>query len=134
MISLSKVVQDLTAASVISYFRDSFQSYPVNWGTLQNTETVLNEVANLKSEEWIYGKTPPFIQDLSPLFPEKEQHLEIEVKKAVISKTPEFLSYLTDIPYGRKETGSILKSRIANSIGDRKVRDESFSRLIRLIR
>ncbi len=134
VISLSKVVQDLTVDSVISFFRESFQLFPADWKTLQNTETVQREIVSLKSEEWVYEKTPPFIQDLSALFPGEEQLMEIEVKKAVITKTPESLNYLTGIPYGRKETGTILRSRIESSIGDRRIRDESYSRLVRLIR
>jgi len=142
VINLNQIKPGLTISGLI----DSFESWcregkdcNVNnmsddeWEELSETQTVQKERDTLLSEDWILGKTPAFTQDISSIHHPESVNWQIRVNKGKIEETPEDLSFLTGLEYGRRHTGDNLrkklKSRALFGLGE----DELFSRLIQII-
>ena len=133
VINLSEIAPDLTIKKTLGLFRSGMESSPLDLDTLSRSKAVSEEYRILKSEDWIFGKTPVFQQDISWAFKEPEGSLFITVKKGLIRSESENTDFLNGIYYGRQKTEQTLKERMnLNNMPDSE--NELFRRLLEIIR
>ena len=142
VINLNEIQKRLKMNSVIKAFTSWFTQQKdcgimmwseEQWLELSESPAVQNEWNNLLSEDWILGKTPAFTQDISSLHQPETEGWRIRINKGVIESTPDELSFLEGLPYGRRHTGDELKLKIKNIDLFEMTEDELFGRLIQII-
>ena len=133
VINLNLIKKGLTVEKVIECFRNSFREQQMEWEKLTESPQVIEEVQNLKSEEWLLGKTPPFKQDLSEVVNASPGTVTIEIRKGIIGGAPEKYGFLNGIPYGQSQTEEALKKGLSTFSGS-PGRDILFRRIFEVIR
>jgi lipoate-protein ligase A len=142
VINLNRINPELTVDSIIEGFKKKFDGKNEGklkklsedeWMEFSESEPVQRERDNLLSEDWILGKTPAFIQDISTLHQPESEGWLIRINKGKIESTPEELSFLIGIEYGRRHSYDDLKIKFKKHTLFEMGKDELFSRLIDII-
>ncbi len=133
VINLSGVAPDLTIEKSLELFRGAMEFSLIDLKSLACSEEVQNEYRILTSEDWIFGKTPLFRQDISSAFQESDGSTFITVKSGLIRSESENADFLEGIPYGRNETEEALRERM-NLKDLSESGTELFRRLLEIIR
>ena len=101
------------------------------WNTL--ARGLKTKTEELKGDPWIYGKTPAFTQDLSPLSPPISEGWNLRVEKGVMTEAPACLESLIGLSYGRGISAKMLREKLPESLISGTIGDEFLSRLLTLI-
>ena len=107
VINLNQIIKGVEVKGVIvafcSYYslEKGFNLIPQDdlfWKDTERREDVQNEREALQKQEWIYGKTPAFMLELSSFSPTGEKR-RINVTKGRITDPPKGLEYLGGRPF-----------------------------------
>ncbi len=145
VINLQTLREPLSMENVLetfrSHYRNSNTRVPVGcrvedmdleqWRDLATS--LKTKTDELRSDAWIYGKTPAFTQDLSALAPPVSKDWTMRVEKGIITEVPVPLEGLADLPYGRGLDVEILRDRLGTSPVSGFAGDEFLRRLLSLI-
>lgn len=140
VINLHALRDEMTMDDADAAFRDYYEALADGradnlkedeWSALAR-ETA-SKAEELRSDAWIFGKTPAFTQDISALCPPESEGWGLRVEKGVIRDAPVALEGLKGLPYGRGITETLLRERIPAPPISGAAGGEFLRRLMRLI-
>ncbi len=132
VINLAEIHPDLNVQSVLNLFRNIYEETKPDWQSLAVSESVEKDRKTLVSENWIYGKTPGFKQDISEAFGLKMGAVIIEIRHGVIHCGVKEFGFLNGISYGRSKTYAEVEDAYRKA-GKPVSGNESFRRLLQIL-